>query len=88
MTESKELRVPYGEMTTVSLECEKCTAETLINLADPRQQRAWEENRALTCGVCGGGFDSNLKGAVISLANAFRSAKESQQKLNFRIRVN
>jgi hypothetical protein len=87
MTESKELRVPYGEMTTISLICEKCSAETLINLAEPKQHRAWEEERALNCGVCGGGFDSNLKSALISLAKAFRSAKDSNQQLNFRIRV-
>lgn len=85
MTEVKQLRIPYADLTTVSIECKQCGAETVVNVADGRQRRAWDDSAAFACPICQARFDSNLKGALIRLRDWYELAKKAQENVAFLI---
>lgn len=85
MTESRQLRIPHAELTTVSITCRQCGAETVVNVADGRQRRAWDDSAAFDCPICRAHFDSNLKGALIRLHDWYDLAKKAQEDVAFLI---
>lgn len=87
MTEEKELRLSYDEVTRVSLEC-KCGAEITFDLnqtkyKDPRYE--WLSKR-LECSMCGNLFDSATKLGLQALARWLAEIETSKEKVFFRIR--
>lgn len=48
MTEVKELRIPHADLTIVSIECKRGDTETVVDLADNRQRKAWDDHERPT----------------------------------------
>jgi hypothetical protein len=64
MTEATEARISTTDLARVALSCAQCGAETTVNVREPKQARAWEEGRALNCGVCQNPFENDVKRAL------------------------
>lgn len=88
MTEEKDLRLSYDEVTRVSLEC-KCGAELIFDLnqdqyKDPKYD--WP-HKNFPCALCGRQFDSAIKPGLLALSQWLTEVgKLSDVKVCFRIR--
>ncbi len=85
MPEIRQLRIPYADLTIISVVCPQCGAEVVINVNDPKQHRACEENAALKCGVCEFQFESSLKAAIARLCEWLSLLKKSGVAVTFRV---
>jgi hypothetical protein len=83
MAETRELRIPYADLTTIAVVCPQCGAEVVVNVNDPKQHRACEDNAALKCGVCSAVFDPALKGAIVRLCEWLGLLKKSGVTVTF-----
>ena len=88
MTEEKELRISYDEVTKMSLEC-KCGAEVTFDLnQDKYKDPKWDwPGRGLKCSVCGNTFDSRTKSGLLAFCQWLTEVETSQEKVFFRIRL-
>jgi hypothetical protein len=70
MTESRERRIPYTELTVLSFHCAKCQAELLIDLGNTIQTGRFRANVKDTscapflCSFCQEPFPPALRAAV------------------------
>jgi predicted RNA-binding Zn-ribbon protein involved in translation (DUF1610 family) len=88
MTESHESRIPWSDLTNIALPCPSCGAETIVNIADDRQHRIWDDGTVVMCGVCQHKFDNNnVKGALVRLREYLLLIKKSGLALTFRVRT-
>lgn len=87
MTETRELRIPHKEMTTVAFTCPHCGAEVVVDIADKRQRKTWDDAAQFACPICRANFDSNLKGAMIRLRDWFELVEKSGAIVTFRVRI-
>ena len=85
MTDDTEARIQTAELARVALICPQCAAETTVNLREAKQARAWEEGRALICGVCQLSFDGDVKRALHSLREGLTLLDGPKVTATFRI---
>ena len=87
MTETKELRIPFADLSVVAVQCSNCGAELVANLADERQGRLGAEDTGLACAICHERFSPGVKGALVHLARFYEMAQRSKAILSFRVRL-
>jgi hypothetical protein len=85
MTESREMVIPYGDLTVMSVACPGCGAALVVDFANTKQRRAWTENKAVLCGVCQHPLDSGLKEAFAGFDQWITAAKKSGLSIDFRV---
>lgn len=91
MTEELDLRIPYDEMTRLSLQCQ-CGAEVIFDLNQELYREEmwdWREKR-LECTICKHSFDSRIKDGLQALKAWFdcigRATKDGRDNVFFRIK--
>jgi hypothetical protein len=87
MTEKREMIIPYGELAIVSVQCPVCEAALVVDFSNPKQERVWQDNAAIVCGVCRAPLDSGLKEGFESFRQWRTSAKKSGLEITFRVSV-
>ena len=87
MTEQTELRIPFKDLTAVSVECEGCSAEINFDLQNTKwQPKAMKEEERLRCPICSHLFDEPLRVTLYYLALSQGEIRKSNQQLYCRIR--
>lgn len=86
MTEIRELRIPYDDLTRVVIDC-SCGTELSIDL--PRALEQDWETKGLLCVVCGKSPDSQIKTGLNHLANWYSCTKDSGagKTISFRVKA-
>lgn len=85
MTELRELRIPFNEVSRIVLEC-KCGVEIGIDM-NKQNETPWKE-KGLECPVCHTKFDSSLRTALYFYSSWMDAIKKSGEKVSFRITPN
>jgi hypothetical protein len=92
MTEQNELRIPFADLTCVSIKCESCSAEVSFDLTDYDKRREERlEIRAspdtrIRCSVCLKPFDSSMDKLLHFLAQA-QGESAAKQRVFFRLPI-
>ena len=86
MTEETEIRIPLDELTRVSIECNRCGSESLIDISREEHRRIENHERPMKCPFCGTPFDSKLRDSFTNLFTWRDLAKDSRHKVSFRIK--
>jgi len=74
MTEQREMRIPYDDLTRISIEC-PCGTEITIDMLKHLEEE-WE-NKGMRCPLCGATPDSQIKSGLSHLANWLSCINES-----------
>lgn len=86
MMEQKEVRIPFGDLVNLVIECE-CGAEVAIDFTKTEVCQAdWETKGSFGCPVCSRKFDSNLRGAIRSYLDWRHRVSESNHRVSFRLK--
>ena len=84
MTESRELRFPYSDVTVIVARCKYCDGETTVNLADVDKHQQIL-GRLLMCGVCHTEFPPVVSTALGDFANWLRHVRDSGADVSLRV---
>jgi hypothetical protein len=91
MTEELDLRIPYDEITRLSLQCQ-CGAEVIFDLNQELYRgELWDwRKKSLECTICKHTFDSRIKDGLQALKAWFdcigRATKDGRDTVFFRIK--
>ncbi len=86
MMEQTESRIPYDDLTHISLECKTCGTEVTFDISRESQLAADWPAKGLRCSFCSNEFDSQVKHALSRYAQWFSRIKESGQPVFFRVK--
>ena len=89
MTEQLEIRIPFSDLTKITVECPRCQAETTIDISDPKHRGIkTDPNQGFFCTVCMNPFDSQLRQALVSAFAWYDAIKTANliEKISFRIK--
>jgi hypothetical protein len=83
MTEVKELKIPFQEISRISIECgnPQCKAELTIDVAPWKDWRGSD----LVCVACGTTLGNHLNGLIKDLISARKTVADA--KVFFRVRL-
>ena len=89
------MRISHDDLMRLSLRCQRCTAETIIDLHERKHfteidtygqlKIKWRVGDRLLCPVCQQAFQSPLTKAIQHLIYCFDAIEESKENVGFRI---
>ena len=92
MTGEPEIKIPYQDLTKVTVVCKVCGGEMAADLTNPKQNRIHplpdkpnDRVPPLTCGLCNAPLDSGVGTALAALCTWYRMMSASQHQAFFRI---
>lgn len=87
MTEQIELKIPYSDLTHLTITCKPCGAEISIDMEqDIHQKMYWKKNTAFACPVCKAVFDRELRFALEDFQHWYVRLKNYDQSVFFRVK--
>ncbi len=87
MTEETELKIPYDDLTRLSIECPTCHAEISIDLKQDRHLKMdWDNNVHFACAVCKELFEKDLRFALTSFRSMYNYLQSAKLSVFFRIK--
>ena len=87
MTEETELKIPYNDLTRLSIECPTCQAEISIDLKQDRHMKMdWDNNDRFSCAVCKEPFEKELRFALTSFQRMYGYLQSTKLSVSFRIK--
>ena len=87
MTEENELKIPFQDLTRISIECKTCHAEIIIDIATERHRKIDWEEVGFACPACSSRPDSQVRTALKSFVNWYDCLIESKETVSLRIRI-
>ena len=77
MARVREIQVPFDELTAVAIRCTECHAQTIVDVADEKQSRAWTQGDVVRCDICQTPISAGLKVALTRFRDWYELAKKS-----------
>lgn len=86
MTEEKELRIPFKDLSHICIECGVCQAEIIIDVANEKHRKIDWKHAKFACPVCSNLLDSQIRNALEGFVQWYECLVDSKQSVSFRIR--
>lgn len=87
MTEETELKIPYQDLTRLSIGCPTCQAEVSIDLKQDRHMKMdWDNKTGFCCPVCQHVFEKELRFALTRFQNMYSYLQSANLPVSFRIK--
>lgn len=86
MTELHEHRIPHHQLLLVSLRCQACEGELILDIMNQKQTKRLDSNDPIKCPLCSTPFHGKLYEALQKFQEWANILKASGQEIVFCVR--